>query len=138
MRIWTPVCREKRYFLTLFYREVGAPQFLRIGRETISFGKGREHAGKLTRTQIEITDCAGSVELFPGAQILGLVLHDEPGIDPKYQATLNPEVDEVIFTSPHEIVIVPGDLAKDIAGDNQRFKNQLEVLNGKRRRFVGE
>jgi len=138
MRIWTPTCREKRYWLTLYFRETGQRHLLRVGREVLSYGKGREHAGKLARVQIEVTDGEGSIELFPGARILGIVLHDDAIIDERYQATLNPKVDEVELVNPHEIVVMPSDLARDVAGDNPQFKKQLEVLNGSRRKFVGK
>lgn len=138
MRIWTPACREKQYFITIYFREVGAPQLIRIGREVLSFGSGREHAGKLARVQIEVKDGEGSIELFPGSKILGIVINEEAGIDERYQATLNPKMDEVELVNPFDIVVMPGDLARDVAGDNPKFKQQLEVLNGSRRRFVGK
>jgi len=138
MRIWTPVCSEKRYFLTLYFRETGQRHFLRVGRELLSYGKGPEHMGKYTRVQVEVTDGEGSIELFPGAKILGVVLHTEAGIDERYQTSLNPQIDEVELVKPSDVVVVSGGLAKEIAGDNQQFRNQLEVLNGKRRRFIGK
>jgi len=36
------------------------------------------------------------------------------------------------------VVTVSGGLAKEIAGDNPQFKNQLQVLNGHRKRFIGK
>jgi len=107
-----------------------------VGRQKLSIGGGRENAGKLARAQIEVTDGEGSLELFPGAKILGIVLEEEAGIDERYQNTLNPKIDECELVNPHEIVVMPGDLAKELAGDNRVFKNQLEVLNGKRRKFI--
>lgn len=138
MRIWTPTCRDKRYWLTLYFRETGQKNFIRVGKEILSFGKGREHAGRLARVQVEITDGEGAIELFPGARILSVVLSDAPGIDERHQASLNPNADEVELVKCSEIVVMPGDFAKDLAGENPQFKKQMEVLNGKRRRFVGK
>jgi len=138
MRIWVPTCREKQYFLTIYFRETGRPNYIRVGRRKLSFGKGREYAGRLAMVQVEISDCDGSIEFFPGARILGMIINEEAGIDENYQKTLDPRVDEIEFVNPHEIVVMPGDLAKDVAGNNPQFKKQLEVLNGHRRRFVGK
>ena len=140
MRIWTTICREKRYWLTIFFRETGRKQLLRVGKQTITFGKGRGHAGKLARIQIEVTDGDGSIEFFPGAKILGVVMSDEPGIDPRFQASLRPRIDEVELVNPNDAIIIAPDLARDVAGDkqNQAFKTQLEVLNGHRRTFIGK
>lgn len=137
MRIWTPACREKQYFLTLYFRETGSPNYLRIGRETVSFGSGREAAGRLARAQIEVTDGEGSIELFPGAKILGVVVNEEAGFDLRYQSTLNPKFDEIELIRPSDIVVMPGDLAKEVAIGNEGFTRQLEVIRGKRKRFVG-
>ena len=137
MRIWVPTCREKRYFLTIYFRETGRPNYIRVGPRKLAFGKGREYAGRLARIQVEIIDCDGSIELFPGARILGIVVNEEAGIDENYEKTLNPKVDEIEFVNPHEIITMPGDLARDVAGDNPQFQKQLEVLNGKRKQFIG-
>ncbi len=137
MRIWTDTCREKQYFLTIYFEETGSRHYVRVGRETLMFGKGRGHAGKLARVQIEVKDGEGAIEFFPGAIILGVNLSSEAGIDERYQATLNPKYDAVQLVSPRDSIILPPDLALDVAGDNQKLKTQLEVLNGKRRRFIG-
>lgn len=138
MRIWTPTCASKQYWVTLFFRETGERQFVRVGRNTLTFGKGPGHAGKLARVQIEVKDGDGSIELFPGAVLLGVVISDKPGVDARYQSTLNPEIDEVELVRASEIITMPADLARDVAGDNPNLKKQIEVLNGQRKRVIAK
>lgn len=140
MRIWTPVCREKQYFLTIYFRETGSANFIRVGSKTESFGGRRDFAGQIGRKQIEVTDGDGSIEFYPGAKILGVVLHDQAGFDLQYERTLMRDASfhEVELVRPSEIVVMPADLAKEVAGQNgnNNFKKQVEVLKGKRKPFV--
>lgn len=137
MRIYSPVALNKKWYVTLFYREVGEPLPVRIGRNLLSYGRGREHSGRLAHCQIEVTDEPYSIEIFPKGRLLGVVTALEPGIDERFKSTLSP-ADEVELARPGEIVVVDDlKLADEVIGNNDKIRQQLEVLKGKRRKFYG-
>lgn len=125
MRIKTLAQDKQRYFLTIFFREVGSPQLCRIGHNLKKFGKGRDHLGELAWVQIEVEKEGSSIEFFPGARILGIVCDENPGVDQHYVATLGPR-DEVEFTNPNEIVTFNDAMARDV----------MASLDGKERMFL--
>lgn len=137
MRFICPTCVEKKWYLTIFFREVGSPQPVRIGTSVLTFGKGREARGQLAYCQIEVTDEAASVEFFPGAKILGVVCSPNPGLDKRYMESLG-SIDEVELANPNDIVEISDmSLAREVAGSSSSIQKQLDVLDRKRRKFIG-
>lgn len=138
MRIYTPACRTEDWFLTIFYREVGRPQPVRVGRDLGQFGHGAEHMDRVGMTQMELHRNSASVELFPGARILAVVCSPEKKIDKRFAESLTLR-DEVELANPYDMINVSPELASEMKGENTDIvKRQLEVMNGKRKTFYGK
>lgn len=103
MRIISTTNALPQWFLTLYFREVGCPQILRVGSGKMLYGRGMEHYGNIALAQLEVKNEIGSVEVFPGARLMAVVMSDRPGIDERFQASLS-ERDEVELVRPNEIV----------------------------------
>lgn len=104
MRIWTPMSRNERWWLTIFYRETGKASPVKVGNGKLWFG-GKLPPGSLAIAQFEIEREAASIEVFPGSIILAIVASDEPGIDEKFKATLS-KIDEAELVRPSDILMV--------------------------------
>lgn len=102
-------------------------------------GLGREFYGQFKMVSIRYKDQdPNSVEFGPGARILGIIISPSNYIDQRYCNTLT-EKDEVELVSPSSIAVVSDmELARDIvkATKDDNFFQQVEVLEGKRRRLI--
>jgi hypothetical protein len=124
MRFYTPLSRNEKWYLTIFFREVGAPQPLRVGSGRIFFGGGPERTGQLTISQFEVLREPASIEVFPGAIVLAIVASEEPGIDEKFKASLSP-LDEAELVRPSDIVMADAGLINDLAKGSSQLEKQL-------------
>ena len=105
MRFYSPASASPQWFLTLFFRETGQPNPVRVGKSVLSYGKGREAFGRLAYCQMEVKNEHASIELFPGARLLAAVCSPTPGLDQSFVSSLSPQ-DEVELVKPEEIVVV--------------------------------
>ena len=133
MRFYSPMSRLPKWYLTIFFREVGKPQLVRIGKSHQMFGRGPEHEGKLAICQIEIKEEHASVEVFPGSVVLGIVCAPEPGIDQHFRDSLSP-ADEAELVRPSEILVADGALMSQVSEMNPSWLQKQ--LDG-RKRLVG-
>jgi|SRR5262249_55713413 len=135
--------RGKKWHFSIFYREVGSPQPVVVGSSALSYGKGMEHVGKLAITSAEVTDDYSSINLFPGARILAVVISDEKINALNYASVLTP-ADEVELVKPSDIVVVDDlSLMRDVVNGSgggegvDSVRRNLETIEGKRRKFYG-
>lgn len=138
MRFYSPAVRSHEWFLTLFFRETGRPNVVRIGKNKLLFGKGPEAYGQLSHCQIQVTDEDHSIEVFPGARLLGMVCSPEPGMDGRYLQSLSP-ADEVELVNPNELAVLEGadarDLGERLKDEKLWLDKQLRDKRG-RKRFI--
>ena len=137
MRIATPACLGKDWFVHLFFREVGHPFPVRIGKSVVSVGRGREHYGQLGRVKIDVTADQSDIELFAGSRIISVVASLTPKVPDHYFRSLSPR-DEVELANPNDIVVVDDmALMRDVSkGRSDQLLQQIEVQENKRRRFL--
>lgn len=138
MKFYSPGCRSQQWFLTLFFRERGRKNLVKVGSNVVEYGRGRDHTNRLSIAQIEWKDEPYAVELFPGSRLLAVVCSPEPQIDRNFAGSLCP-ADEVELVKPSEIVeISDPKLAEEITAKGEdSVKRDLEVLNGSRKRIYG-
>jgi hypothetical protein len=130
MRFFTPLAHKDKWWLTIFYRETGKPNPIRIGSGRLWFG-GDLPPGTLAIKQIEVVQEAASIELFPGTIVMAIVASEEPGIDERFKESLSP-MDEVELMRPSDIVTAPAELLGDLAKGSSMLQKQI----GDRKRFL--
>ena len=137
MRIATPACLGKKWFVHIFFREIGHPFPVRIGKSLVNVGKGREHYGKLARVTIEVEADQSDIELFAGSRIISVVASLTPTVPDQYYRSLSPR-DEVELANPNDIITVDdAALMRDVSkGRSDQLFQQLEVQEKKRRRML--
>lgn len=136
--------RNKQWFFSIFYREVGAPQPFVVGQNALSFGKGPDVTGRLGVVSAEVKDDYSSLSVFPGSRILAVVMSDQPINAMRYAEQLTP-ADEVELVKPSDIVVVSDpSLAMDVVNNSgggmgvDSVRRDLEALNGHRRKFFAQ
>lgn len=141
MRIATPGMIADKYFVSIYFEEIGRPFPVAIGGEWLHVGRGREYKGIVSMIEHEVDKNPDDIHILPPAIILAVVVSVTPTSKAKareYMQKLKASRDAVELIRPSDTAIV-GDmeLAKEVVMGNDKVLQHLHVAEGKRKTFYG-